>query len=78
MLRTEITIPTTWTYDSVTKDIVDPASSCGKQTRRAGKKLVLEYEYQSLSDSVPAYRMDEYLQNLDKFSKSLGDSFVWK
>ncbi|HXI73801.1 MAG TPA: DUF3857 domain-containing transglutaminase family protein [Verrucomicrobiae bacterium] len=78
MLRTEITIPTTWTYDRDATDIVDPAFSLRKQTRRAGKKLVLEYEYQSLSDSVPAYRMDEYLRNLDKFSKCLGDSFVWK
>jgi hypothetical protein len=38
----------------------------------------LEYEYQSLLDSVPAYRMDEYMENLGKVSKCLGFAFVWK
>jgi hypothetical protein len=77
ILRTEISIPATWSYDETTRNIVDPAFVLRKQSRRVGRKLVLEYEYQSTSDSVPAYRMDEYLQNLDRFSKCLGDSFVW-
>ncbi|MDD5140443.1 MAG: DUF3857 domain-containing transglutaminase family protein [Verrucomicrobiales bacterium] len=78
ILRTEITIPTTWTYERETKNIADPAFVFRKQTRRVGKKLVLEYEYQSLSDSIPAYRVDEYLQNLGNMSKCFGDAFVWK
>ncbi len=78
ILRTEITIPATWSYGNETKHIMDPAFAFRKQTRRVGKKLVLEYEYQSLADFVLAYRTEEYLQNLGKVSKCLGDAFVWK
>ena len=78
ILRTEITIPATWNFGNETKHILDPAFDFRKQTRRVGKKLVLEYEYQSLADFVPAYRTEEYLQNLGKAAKCFGDAFVWK
>ena len=78
ILRTEITVPATWSYEKDSKHIVDPAFDFRKQCRRVGKKLVLEYEYQALADSVPAYRTDEYLQNLGKVSKCFGDAFVWR
>jgi transglutaminase-like putative cysteine protease len=78
ILRTEITVPTSWTYDKENKTIVDPAFTFQKQSSRVGNKLVLEYGYQSLSDFVPADRVDEYLENLGKVSKCFGDSFVWR
>src|SRR6185437_12053685 len=61
ILRTEIKVPTTWRYEKENKSIVDPAFVFRKQSHRTGKTLVLEYEYQSLSDSVPANRVQEYL-----------------
>ena len=60
------------------KSIVDPAFAFRKQSRRLGKTLVLEYEYQSLSDSVPPDRVEQYLRNLGEVSKCFGDSFIWR
>jgi len=78
ILRTEIKVPTTWTYEKENKSIVDPAFVFRKQSQRTGKTLILEYDYQSLSDSVPANRVQEYLRNLDEVSKCFDDSLVWK
>lgn len=80
ILRTEITMPKSWTYPyrQENKKIIDPAFIFQKLAQRVGKKLVLAYEYQSLSDSVPADQVMGYFQNQDQMAKSLGDSFVWK
>ncbi|MES1180638.1 MAG: transglutaminase family protein, partial [Verrucomicrobiota bacterium] len=78
ILRTEISVPTSWTYDLENKSIVDPAFVFRKQSRRAGNKLILEYDYQTLSDFVPANRTEAYFQNLDNVSKCYGNGFVWR
>jgi len=78
ILRTQISVPMSWTYEKENKTVVDPAFVFHKQSQRDGKTLILEYEYQSLADSVPAERVDEYLANLAEMSKSFGDAFVWK
>jgi hypothetical protein len=78
ILRTEVTVPTGWTYEAENKRVEDPAFTLRKQSHRTGKTLVLEYEYQSLADSVPADRVEDYLQNLDRAAKLLGYGFVWK
>ena len=78
ILRTEITVPVSFTYDRENKTVSDPAFTFVKQSRRNGRKLILEYGFQALADFVPANRTDEYLQNLDKVSKSFGDGFVWR
>ena len=78
ILRTEITVPVSFTYDRENKTVNDPAFAFVKQSRRTGRKLVLEYGYQTLADFIPANRTEEYLQNLDKVSKSFGDGFVWR
>lgn len=78
ILRTEITLPVSFAFERESKSILDPAFSFRKQSHHVGNKLTLEYEYQSLSDFVPPNRTDEYLQNLDKLSKCLGDSFIWR
>ena len=77
ILRTEITVPTAFNSEKESKNIVDPAFSLRKQSHHTGNKLVLEYDYQSLSDFVPADRTEEYLQNLGKAAKCFGNSFVW-
>ena len=78
ILRTEITVPTSWNYSKENKTVIDPAFVFHKQSHRAGSKLILEYDYQSLADFVPARRTDEYLENLAKVTKCLGDGFVWR
>lgn len=78
ILRTEITVPTAWTYQKETKQIMNSAFIFQKRSQREGKKLVIEYEYRSLKDSVPPDQVDQYLEALDAVSKCLGDRFVWK
>ena len=77
ILRTEISVPTAWTFSKEDKTVLDPAFSFRKQSHREGNKLILEYDYQSLMDFVPENRTDEYLQNLAQVTKALGDGFVW-
>ncbi len=78
ILRTEITVPVSFTYEQENKSVSDPAFAFAKQSKHIGRKLILEYGFQSLTDFVPAARTDEYLQNLDKISKYFGDGFVWR
>ena len=78
ILRTVINVPTTWTYEKENFSVADPAFTFRKQSQREGKKLILEYSYQSLCDSVPAERAAEYFQNLGQVSKYFGNTLVWK
>ncbi len=78
ILRTEITVPVSFTYEKENKNVSDSAFVFAKQIKRVGRKLILEYGYQSLADFVPAARTDEYLQNLDLVTKCFGDGFVWR
>ena len=78
ILRTEISVPTSWTYSKENKTVLDPAFSFRKQSHREDNKLILEYDYQSLADFVPADRTDEYLQNLTQVAKCFGDEIIWK
>jgi transglutaminase-like putative cysteine protease len=81
ILRTEVTVPASWnswTFQKEVKTVDDPAFSFQKQVHRAGSKLILNYEYQSLADCVSPDRMVEYLQNQEKVDKSCGNTFFWK
>lgn len=78
ILRTEVTLPEAWPSDTDTKTIFDPAFTFRKSCRRAGNKLVMEYEYQSLADSVSPDRVSQYLERLNQSSQSLGYSLIWR
>ena len=78
ILQTEITAPTGLDFSPENKTVNDPAFYFHKQTQRSGNKLILQYEYQSLADSVPPERADEYLKNLDTAVKSLGNGYLWR
>jgi transglutaminase-like putative cysteine protease len=81
VLLTEITVPASWnawTFQKEIKNVNDPAFSFHKQVHRAGNKLILNYEYRTLADSVSPDRMSEYLENQDKVAKSCGNIFSWK
>jgi hypothetical protein len=78
ILRTEVTLPQAWPYGTCDKTISDPAFTFRKVARSVGNKLVMEYEYQALDDSVSADRMDDYLQRLDESSQLLGDFVIWR
>ncbi len=71
ILRTEAYLPTVWPSDADKKTIFDPAFTFRKDYRCAGRKLVVEYEYQSLADSVPPERVSQYIQRLNQTVKTL-------
>lgn len=78
ILRTEVTLPDAWPSEADRKSVVDPAFSFQKAYRRAGNKLVMEYEYQSLADSVSPDRVGEYVQRVNQASQLLGYTLTWR
>jgi hypothetical protein len=78
VLRTEVSLPEAWAPDTDKKTIVDPAFNYRKDLRCTGNKLVLEYEYQSLADSVSPERVGQYLQRLNQSSQALGYALTWR
>ena len=77
-LRTEVTLPEAWPVDADKKSVSDPAFTFRKDYRCAGNKLVMEYEYRSLADSVSPERVSQYLQRLNQSSQSLGYMLTWR
>jgi len=78
ILRTEVTLPEAWPFDADRKTIFDPAFTFRKAYRCAGNKLVMEYEYQSLADSVSPEQVSQYFQRLNQSSQSLGYTLTWR
>jgi hypothetical protein len=78
ILHTEVTLPEAWPFDADRKTIFDPAFTFRKDYQCAGNKLVIEYEYQSLADSVSPERVGQYLQRLNQSSQSLGYTLTWQ
>ncbi len=78
ILRTEATLPEAWPGNVDKETISDPAFTFRKDWRFTGRQLVLEYEYQSLADSVSPDRAGEYLQRLNQSSQSLGYTLTWQ
>lgn len=77
-LRTEVILPTQWVKGVNTKTISDPAFTFRRKDWCDGNKLILQYEYQSLADSVSPDQVSEYVGRLDEVSKSLGYELTWQ
>jgi hypothetical protein len=78
ILRTEVTLPEAWPADTDTKAVDDPAFTFRRDCRRAGNKLVMEYEYQSLADSVDPDSVGQYLERLNESTKAVGYELAWR
>jgi len=78
LLRTEVTLPEAWLPEVDSKPISDPAFFFQKTCRCAGNRLVMEYEYRSLADSVMPNRATQYLQSVSEAAHSLGYSLIWR
>jgi transglutaminase-like putative cysteine protease len=72
IVRTEVTLPDVWPAEADKKTVSDSAFLFQKASRCAGNKLVMEYEYQALADSVAPDRVPEYLQHLNQTQQALG------
>jgi hypothetical protein len=78
ILRMEVTPPETWPADADKKTIYDPAFTYRKDSRCAGNKIVMEYEYESLADSISPERVGEYIRQINQCSQSLGYTLIWR
>jgi Domain of Unknown Function with PDB structure (DUF3857)/Transglutaminase-like superfamily len=78
ILRTEVTMPRDWPQGADEKTITDPAFSLRKLYKGVGNTVVMEYEYQTLADSVAPDAVTDYLQRIDQCSPMLGDTLTWK
>jgi len=78
ILRTEVTLPIQWIYGASDKTISGPSFTFRKSAKCVGNKFIMQYEYQSLDDSVSLDDVSDYIDRLGQCSKILGDSVVWK
>jgi transglutaminase-like putative cysteine protease len=78
ILRTEVNTLAPLPYSPSDRTISDPAFTFRKSGGCVGNKLIMEYEYQSLADSVSPDEAGDYLQRLDQCSQLLGDTLTWR
>lgn len=78
ILHTIVILPSAWPSAAGKKTISDPAFTFQKDYRCMGNRLVMNYEYQSLTDSVSPARVGQYLQRLNQASQSLGYALTWQ
>jgi len=78
ILHTDVTLPATWASDVEQNTVNDPGFIFRKDLRCLGNKLVVDYEYQSLADSVSTGGVREYIQHLDQSSQLLGTVLTWR
>jgi transglutaminase-like putative cysteine protease len=78
ILRTEVTLPFQWSYAASDKTISGPSFTFRKSAKCVGNKVITQYEYQSLADSVSPDDVSDYIDQLGQCSKILGYSVVWR
>jgi transglutaminase-like putative cysteine protease len=78
ILRMEVTLPDALPAFAAEKTISNPTFTFHKSRQSGGNRMVIQYEYQSLADSVSTDDISEYLAQLDECSKLLGNSVTWK
>jgi hypothetical protein len=76
ILRTEVSTLSPLPYSPSDRTISNSAFTLRKTGRCSGNKLVMEYEYQALADSVSPDEVSDYLQQLDQCTQLLGDTLT--
>jgi transglutaminase-like putative cysteine protease len=77
ILRTEVNTLAPLPYTPSDMTISDPAFTLRKSGLCVGSKLIMQYEYQALADSVSPDEVSDYLQRLDECSQALGVTMTW-
>lgn len=78
ILRTEVTLPQAWPAGAEQKTFSDSAFTFRKVYRCTGGQMVMEYDYQSLADSVPPEQVRQHIERLDQSLQSLGYVLTWQ
>jgi hypothetical protein len=77
VFRAEVSLPGVWPADNRNKTISDPAFFFQQHLTVSGRMLVLEAEYRTFADSIPADRVKDYLQQLDEAARASGYALGW-
>jgi hypothetical protein len=78
ILKTKVTLPVGTTVRGEDKTISDPAFFYQMKVRNFGRRLEMDYDYRSLTDSVPVNLAADYLNHLDQAYHSLGIGLSWR
>jgi len=73
----EVTLPSAWPADKRSKTISDPAVFFQRQVTVSGRMLVMDAEYRTFADSIPAERVKDYLQQLDEVARTSTYALGW-
>ena len=78
IFHAEVTLPSAWPADKRNKTISDPAFFFQRQVTVSGRMLVMDAEYRTYADSIPADRVKDYLQQLDEAARASSYSLGWR
>jgi transglutaminase-like putative cysteine protease len=78
IFRAEVLLPRSWPVNEKGKTIQDPAFFFRSDISASGPKLLLEYEYRALADSVATTQLTGYMQQLDDTFQHLGYTLFWR
>ncbi|MFZ1072120.1 MAG: DUF3857 domain-containing protein [Verrucomicrobiia bacterium] len=78
LFHAEVALPSAaWPADKRNKTISDPALFFHRQVTLSGRLLVMDAEYRTFADSIPAERVQGYLQQLDEAARTASYSLGW-
>jgi hypothetical protein len=77
-LKIEVMLPIGAAVRGENKTVSDPAFFYQMKLKNFGTRLEMDYEYQSLADSVSADDVPDYLNHLDQASRSLDFGLIWR
>jgi len=75
--HTEVTLPVAWPGLRVDKTVNDPAFTFEKHISGGGRRIIMDFEYESLADFVPPENVPDYLDHLTTISQSLDYQLTW-
>jgi len=77
IFHAEVTLPAAWPVYKRNKTISDPEFFFQNQLTVSGRKLVMDAEYRTFADSIPADQVKGYLQQLDEAAHASSYSLGW-
>jgi hypothetical protein len=69
--RIEATLPNNWFIPNDEKTVEDDAFRFHRTVTLSPRKIVLQYDYKALTDSVTPERMPQYVHHLDDAQRAL-------
>jgi len=75
--RTSVRLPEDWPKDRGGQTISSKAAVLREKHSCNRSKLVMEYEFETTTNSIPASHVSEYLQAIDRMEGALGYTLTW-